>query len=122
MIYVCISFYLICVYRSILYNNPSTHLPNTLYYAGMQCPRKLGQGHIGLGRIDIVPFVLALLRKIQDHRHSYIDLWCGRLFGLAWLEADEKKFCQRGLAQIVNRFSKGCVHYHTIFLLNLRVL
>jgi hypothetical protein len=96
MIYVCISFYLICVYRSILYNNPSKHLPNTLYDAGMQYPRKFGQGHIGLGRIDIVPFVLALLRQIQDHRHSYIDLWCGTLSGLAWLEANEKKIVHVG--------------------------
>ncbi len=79
------------VYCSILYNNPSKHIPNTLYDAGMQYPRKLGQGHIGLGRVDTGHCTLCvlMLRRIQDHRHIYIDLWCGRLFGLAWLEADE---------------------------------
>jgi hypothetical protein len=80
MIYVRISFYIVCVYRSILYNNPSKHIPNT--------PRKLGQGHIGLGRVDIVPFVLATA-EIDSRPQTYLHR--PRLFGLAWLAADEKK-------------------------------
>jgi hypothetical protein len=85
---------LICLYlllsnmRISLYNNPSTHFPNTLYDAGMQYPRKLGQGHIGLGRVDIEPFVLATA-EIDSRPQTYLHR--PRLFGLAWLAADEKK-------------------------------
>ncbi len=57
------------------------------------------------GQWTLYPLCSQLLRQIQDHRHTYIDPGCLALPG--WQQM--KKNCQRGLAQIGNRFIEGCV-------------